>query len=100
MNLVIRKDFIRNGGKTTNLDTNKDGFQEYTLNQTKSGYSFEIFDFNSDGKKDMDLYYDENGDFVGGNFYVYRYVWEKEAEIVSAYAYYRFGWSCISRRGG
>ena len=74
----IKKDFIQNGGTTLNLDNNKDGFQEYTLNKTESGSSFEIFDFNSDGKKDLDLYYNKDGEFIDGN------VWDENGNINNA----------------
>ena len=74
----IKKDFIQNGGTTLNLDNNKDGFQEYTLNKTESGSSFEIFDFNSDGKKDLDLYYNKDGEFIDGN------VWDENGNIKNA----------------
>lgn len=72
----IGKDFLQNGGQVSKLDTNKDQNPEYTLNKTESGTSFEIFDFNSDGKKDMDLYYDKNGKFISGNF------WDENGEIM------------------
>ena len=76
----IKNDFIQNGGITLNLDNNKDGFQEYTLNKTESGSSFEIFDFNSDGKMDLDLYYNKDGEFIDGN------VWDENGKIKDAEA--------------
>ena len=68
MQFSIRKDFLHNGGQTTKLDTNKDQNPEYTLNKTESGTSFEIFDFDSDGNKDMRLFCNENGKFICGSF--------------------------------
>lgn len=67
--IFSRMDFLRDGGQTLKLDSNQDKIPEYTLNKTESGSSFEIFDFNSDGQNDVELYYNEKGEFVESIFY-------------------------------